>query len=48
MNAADLVWYPSYTYKASPTFPKWVKITAKDVQGLLDRRGHDGKLMSYY
>ena len=42
MSNNEYDFYPAYTYKASPTFSKWVKITCADILKLRDERGRDG------
>ena len=34
--------YPAYCFGASPTYNKWVKLTAADVQGLRTQSGFEG------
>jgi len=35
--------YPAYTFSASPTFNKWVKLTAVDVHALRHVTGFEGR-----
>lgn len=35
--------YPAYCYSRSPTFHKWVKLTAADVHALRQERGFEGE-----
>lgn len=42
MSSEKFDLYPSYAYKKSHTFDKWVKITCADVHQLRDGRGQDG------
>lgn len=38
----DLVFYPAFCFKASPTHFSWVKMTATDVQRLVKIKGFEG------
>lgn len=34
--------YPAFCFQASPTYNKWVKLTAADVHGLRSHPGFEG------
>ncbi|MCJ1448424.1 MAG: hypothetical protein MMC23_008939 [Stictis urceolatum] len=41
-NTATLTFYPAYCFPSSPTYNKWVKLTAAGVRCLRERRGFEG------
>lgn len=46
---SNLIFYPAYCYKASPTYFAWVKLTAHDVHNALyTRRGFEGQNLYFY
>jgi len=37
--------YPAYTFRASPTFFTWVKLTAADIHQLRTEKGFEGRVL---
>ncbi|KAF2426610.1 hypothetical protein EJ08DRAFT_637864 [Tothia fuscella] len=48
MNKSLSPIFPAYTFRASPTYFAWVKLTAADVQKLRSERGFEGQNLYFY